>query len=461
MTPPNPLVAAPVDTATPFSGAGLLDSGSQLVSAIESGNWLEGTMAGVGVALDTAATVVDPLGSLIGAGLGWLIDHLEPLKGWFNDFTGDAGEVAAFAQTWGNIQAQLQSSGEELARIVGDVDALAGEAMDAYRRFQAESAEHLSAAASWAGAMSTGLQIASTIVQVVHDLVRDVLSQLVGSIISWAAEAIFTLGLATPVIVGQVTTRVASLSAKVGKTVIDAISSCKSLAKLLDDLTALLRKAGSLFDSVLKGGGPSPRTPGDAPSPRTPGDAPSPRTPGDAPTPGTPRGPFDDMDGTTPWTPEQLDEIRSGGYSMAWFDDVSKGDYYDVESPTLGGPGRPFFVMPAEDGAIVRSVGDAARYTGMSPATERALLNNGDVYAVVFPKGDIPHQLPTAADARGWPHFLEGGYTAVRMGDGPGSGFLLNPTREFVIPGGTPIGPGSHIVRLGDGGALYPVRSFR
>ncbi len=62
MTPPNPLVAAPIDTATPFSGAGLLDSGSQLVSAIESGNWLEGTMAGVGVALDTAATVVDPWG---------------------------------------------------------------------------------------------------------------------------------------------------------------------------------------------------------------------------------------------------------------------------------------------------------------------------------------------------------------------------------------------------------------
>lgn len=274
MSTANPLVAAPIDTATPFSGAGLLDSGSQLVSAIESGNWAEGTLAGVGVALDTAATVVDPLGSLIGAGLGWLIDHLEPLKGWFNDFTGDAGEVAAFGQTWANIQSQLQTSGEELARIVGDVDELAGEAMDAYRRFQSESAQHLSAAASWAGAMSTGLQIASTIVQVVHDLVRDVLSQLVGSIISWAAEAVFTLGLATPVIVGQVATRVASLSAKVGKTVIDAVASCKSLAKLLDELTALFRQAGSLFDSVLKGGGPH-RTPS-SPIRSTP-DGPDPR----------------------------------------------------------------------------------------------------------------------------------------------------------------------------------------
>lgn len=263
MSTANPLVAAPVDTATPFSGAGLLDSGSQLVSAIESGDWAQGAMAGVGVALDTAATVIDPLGSLISAGLGWLIDHLEPLKGWFNDFTGDAGEVAAFGQTWANIQSQLQTSGQELSRIVGDVDELAGEAMDAYRRFQAESAQHINAAASWAGAMSTGLQIASTIVQIVHDLVRDVLSQLVGSIISWAAEAVFTLGLATPVIVGQVSTRVASLSAKVGKYVTDAISSCKSLSKLLDELTALLREAGTLFDGVLKGGDTVPHRPVD------------------------------------------------------------------------------------------------------------------------------------------------------------------------------------------------------
>jgi hypothetical protein len=127
----NALVAAPVDTATPFSGAGLLDSGSQLAAAIESGDWVEGGMAAFSAAADTIATVSDPLGSLIAAGLGWLIDHFEPLKGWFNDLTGDAGEVQAFAQTWVNIQKQLQQSGDELTRILGDVDELAGEAMDA------------------------------------------------------------------------------------------------------------------------------------------------------------------------------------------------------------------------------------------------------------------------------------------------------------------------------------------
>lgn len=250
----NPLVAAPVDTATPFSGAGLLDSGTQLASAIESGDWVEGGMAAFSAAADTIATVSDPLGSLIAAGLGWLIDHFEPLKGWFNDLTGDAGEVQAFAQTWTNIQKQLQSSGDELTRILGDVDELAGEAMDAYRRFQQDSARHLHGAATWAGAMATGLSVASTIVQVVHDIVRDVLSQLVGSAISWASEAVFTLGLATPWIVEQVSTRVASWTAKVGSKMTALVRSVKALSKLLDELRGLLREADELFGKVLKGG---------------------------------------------------------------------------------------------------------------------------------------------------------------------------------------------------------------
>jgi hypothetical protein len=271
MTATNPLVAAPVDTATPFSGAGLLDSGSQLVGAIESGSWVEGGLAGVGVAFDVAATAIDPLGSLIGAGLGWIIDHLEPLKGWFNDFTGDAGEVAAFAQTWANVQTQLQSSAQELAHVVGQVDELAGEAMDAYRRFQQDAAEHLHGAASWAGAMSTGLQIASTVVQVVHDLVRDVLSQLAGAIISWVAELVVTVGLATPVVIGQVSTRVGQLSTTVGESVTSALRSCKNLGELLEELKTLLQRAGDLFGSVLKGGGaPTPHSRPHAPDPNVP-----------------------------------------------------------------------------------------------------------------------------------------------------------------------------------------------
>ena len=251
MSDGNPLVAAPVDTATPFSGAGILDSGTQLASAIESGDWVAGGLAAFGTALDAAATLSDPFGSLLAAGLGWLMDHFEPLKGWLNDLTGDAGEVQGFARTWANAAQQLQASGQELTRVVGDVDELAGEAIEAYRRFQADAAKHINGAAEWAGAMSTGLSIASSIVQVVHDLVRDVIAQLVGSAISWAAEVVFSLTLATPWVIEQVATRVASLAEKVGSKLTKLLESVKALTALLEKLKALLSKADGLFRGVL------------------------------------------------------------------------------------------------------------------------------------------------------------------------------------------------------------------
>ena len=164
-------------------------------------------------------------------------------------------------------------------------------------------------------------------------------------------------------------------------------------------------------------------------------------------------------------SPQELAEIRDRGYLMVWFDDVSKARYYDTVNPTLGAPDKPFFVIPAEDGSIIVTPYDAARYTGMSPATHRAAYETplltghaGDVYSIVFPGGGIPLRLPTVADAGGWEHFLPGGHTAVRLADG--GGYLVNPTREFVIPGGTPIPDGSLLLRLGEEGQLIVVRSF-
>jgi hypothetical protein len=81
-----------------------------------------------------------------------------------------------------------------------------------------------------------------------------VLSQLVGSAISWASEAVLSLGLATPWIVEQVSTRVASWTAKVGSKMTALVRSVKALSKLLDELRGLLRQADDLFASVLTGG---------------------------------------------------------------------------------------------------------------------------------------------------------------------------------------------------------------
>jgi hypothetical protein len=264
----NTLVAGPVDMSTPFTGTFLLEDGEALCSAIKSGDWVAGGMAAFSTAADTVAMVSDPFGSLLASGLGWVMEHLEPLKGWMNDLTGDAGEVAGFAQTWTNVSGQMTASADELARVLGDLDGMEGDAIDAYRAFQADAEKHLRAAGTWAGAMSVGLEIASTIVKIVHDLVRDAIAQVVGSVVSYAATLVLTAGLATPLVIEQVSTRVASLVGRIGKTITQLLSSGKQLSSLLDKLQLLFKKADDLFSGLIHG--KSPKTPKHGPDAKTP-----------------------------------------------------------------------------------------------------------------------------------------------------------------------------------------------
>jgi hypothetical protein len=117
-------------------------------------------------------------------------------------------------------------------------------------------------------------------------------------------------------------------------------------------------------------------------------------------------------------------------------------------------------MMPLEDSAIIKDAADAARYTGRAPSAESAYLNGGDIYGLSFPTEGMKITRPTAADAGDWPHFLEGGNTAVRLGDGPNAGYLVNPTREFVIPGGNSVPSGSVLFKLGPNGEWIPMKRF-
>lgn len=275
MTPPTSLVSGPIDPTTPFSGTGLLEDGYELVNAIESGDWIAGGLASFSALANTVATALDPLGSLIAAGLGWLMDHLEPLKGWLNDLTGDAGEVAGFAATWGNISQHLSQAGATLDSRLADVSSMSGEAIDAYRRLQGDVAAHISAAASWAGGMKTGMEMASMIVQIVHELVRDTLSQLVGSLISYASTLVVSVGLATPYVIAQATSRVSAMVARISGTVVKLVDAVTDLAKHLDKLKALFRQLSDLFSQGPGGG----RTPSGSGAPRDPGSTSPPGSP--------------------------------------------------------------------------------------------------------------------------------------------------------------------------------------
>lgn len=152
-------------------------------------------------------------------------------------------------------------------------------------------------------------------------------------------------------------------------------------------------------------------------------------------------------------------------YGVAFFGNSNLA-YYTGETATLGRGGGSFFFMPIEDSGVIANASDAARYTGRAPSAELAYVDvrtgaagDGVVYGISFPLEGKSTRVPTAADAGGWPHFLEGGHTAVRI-EGDKGGFLVNPTREFVLPGGDPVPRGSMLFQLGENGSWMPLKMF-
>jgi len=152
-------------------------------------------------------------------------------------------------------------------------------------------------------------------------------------------------------------------------------------------------------------------------------------------------------------------------YGVAFFGN-SNLKYYTGETATLGRDGGTFFFMPIEDSGVIANAADASRYTGRAPSADLAYVDvangtagDGVIYGLSFPLEGKSTRLPTAADAGGWPHFLEGGHTAVRI-EGDKGGFLVNPTREFVLPGGDPVPRGSMLFQLGENGSWQPLKMF-
>ena len=207
-------------------------------------------------------------------------------------------------------------------------------------------------------------------------------------------------------------------------------------------------------------------------------------TGGVAPTPDPTPNPGPDSGGSGgAATPDNADDVaavarqeaidglrRTGEYSEpgsvpGWLAEVEHGvrlfgeeqlKWNTGENATLGRADSPVFMMPEVDAAVVRDGLDAAIHTGMAPSVLEAYRQGREIYGISVPLEGLTPRTPTAADAGGWPHFLEGGHTAVRVGDQ----WIVNPTREFVVPGGSPMPPGTIVFKLKQGGDWEPVAIF-
>ncbi|WP_236796622.1 RHS repeat-associated core domain-containing protein [Amycolatopsis sp. GM8] len=304
----NPLVAQKQDSTTALSGITFLEGGQAIKDGIESGDWASVAMGAVGVGLDAIAAVADPFGSILAAGVGWLMEHVGPLKEALDALAGDPDQITAHSETWKNIAKEVGDVSTDLAnQVKADVQSWTGPGADAYRKQAEEVAKTLAGTAQACEGAASGVKTAGEVVAAVRMLVRDIIAQVVGHMVSWALQVLFTLGIGLIWVVPQVV----SLVAKTAKQLAELI---KNLTKALKALGELLGKASKLFadaGKALKGIKPSAKTtpskidtlPSGAKSDTVPSGAKSidePPSPGGGATPSGARGVDDVPTGTVP-----------------------------------------------------------------------------------------------------------------------------------------------------------------
>lgn len=215
----NPLVAQSHDSTTWYTGLGLVEDAADITNGIRNNSWVDGTLGGVGGSLDMLSLAIDPLGTLVSWGVSWLMEHVKPLKDALDWLAGNADEVAAHATTWSNVAAFTDQARIQYAdRLRTEVSAWFGASGDAYRAHADMQLQVLQGLATAAQGISSAVEGAGLLVALVRGIVRDLIAEFIGTLAArlprWLAEEGLTLGIATPVVVGQVATLVASGSTR-------------------------------------------------------------------------------------------------------------------------------------------------------------------------------------------------------------------------------------------------------
>ncbi|KAA5832493.1 hypothetical protein F1721_15920 [Saccharopolyspora hirsuta] len=260
--------APSLESGTWSAGAGIVDSARATANAVQSGDWGDLAASGGVLALDGLLLAIDPVGSALAAGVGWLMEHLAPLRELLDFVAGDPNAIKEGADTWLAIKEDLQQLADELPGQAEQQTAeWSGQAKDAYSRQVKEYTDGLQALSISAGSASATIATAGTMVATTRGIIRDIIAAIVaelikgalaalaGSVVSFGATVAGYLAYAAGRIgmtIAKITSKISALLAKLGK-------AGALMARALDDMAKVGSKIGA--DLVTSGAKVFPASP--------------------------------------------------------------------------------------------------------------------------------------------------------------------------------------------------------
>ncbi|MFJ1762173.1 hypothetical protein ACIOD2_17745 [Amycolatopsis sp. NPDC088138] len=252
--------------ATPFVGSAVT-VGKDAVSVTKAvfapqKNGADITLALGSIATDTASFIqsssstiteiaTDPLGWLVGQGLNFLVNAVQPIQDAIHFVSGDGPALGVAAENFGAIATGL----DKLAKNFGEVadDTLRdwhGDASDAAKTALGEFAHGIEGVAGKSGDLAKMLQLNSMLMSFVEDLIKAILTEFV----TWL------IMLWVPALAAAVPTCGASLSAaapvsevKAAQTTAKTTQKVSKLRELLQKVLAWLKKLQQQFATTKLG----------------------------------------------------------------------------------------------------------------------------------------------------------------------------------------------------------------
>ncbi|MEU3650192.1 hypothetical protein AB0E59_42980 [Lentzea sp. NPDC034063] len=254
-----------------YAGAGPVESLAQTIDSamrLGEGDVAEFGMNAAALGLDVLGAVMDPVGALATAGIGWLIEHLSFLREPLDWLAGNGDKIKAAVITWNQVAADLHDIGEQQDKAVKSELACweQGTSAERFRQSQGELAAEIAMVSKMSTYVASEVATAGTITAAIRGMIRDLIALFIWEVIRNAVIA-----LASSVV--SLGSSIAAFSAwAVGRGAVVLGKITQQLAKLVKIVMRIMSRVKGLFGQLGnalkrlgrfgKGGGTSaPRTP--------------------------------------------------------------------------------------------------------------------------------------------------------------------------------------------------------
>ena len=196
--PETPLPSPPgmkITEENKLKGSLFIEAYGSLIDGIskdaesETEKALDITFNAIGAASATVMFAIDPLGSIIGAGVGWLIEHVSFLRDALNQLMGNPEEIQANVEANKARAAELRVLAEDHKNGLATFDGWTGQSSERFKTSMDGMSQELDDLANAVESKAKIVAIMGMLVTVLRDIVRDLIAQLIGSLIAGALIA--------------------------------------------------------------------------------------------------------------------------------------------------------------------------------------------------------------------------------------------------------------------------------